>query len=93
MSLLRGPSVNVPIRRMAHFAYVIPANGKKGGIFGHQMFPSLRRESNSVPLALETSTLTTELHVPAYFPQSQPLVKKYYFGVSPINYSDLDRHC
>ena len=36
---------------MAHCAHVIPANDKKGSVFGHQTFPHLPRGSNSVPLA------------------------------------------
>ena len=38
-----GASINVPTRRTAHCAHFMPANDKKGGVFGHQFFPCLSR--------------------------------------------------
>ena len=49
------------MQQTVHFVRVITANDTKRSVFGHQTFPRLPRGSSLVPLAPETSALTTEL--------------------------------
>ena len=58
-SLHRGPQVNIPVRRTAHYFHFMPANDMKESMFGHRKFPRL--VAIPVPLFLEASELTTKL--------------------------------
>ena len=57
-----GAPVNaVPIRRTTHCFHVMTANETKESVFGYRKIPCLSLGSIPVPLALETSALTTEV--------------------------------